>query len=188
MTPGPQQAQFERAVKALLKNDNFIRAWKNRSESRTRGAARSAIGSELWTYHSIQCASMEMKEDIRCYLNRLLNVDQKVGSPSTSLPELYLPRHTFIADDVSAPTPAPTLTKETTMYIITITNQTLVNGTEIGTMSDSQLFSLIAKQEQEIEAMRKIQAKPKRLVVAIEARQKAIDDLVKLIDERDGAQ
>lgn len=183
MTPGPQQAQFERAVKALLKNENFVRAWKNRSESRTRGAARSAIGSELWTYHSTQCSSMEMKEDIRCYLNRLLNVDQKVGSPSTSLPENYIPRHTFIADEPSAPTPTPT--KEPTMSIITITNQTLVNGAEINTMSDSQLFGLIAKQEQEIEAMRKIQAKPKRLVAAIEARQKAIDDLVKLIDERD---
>ena len=187
MTPGPQQAQFERAVKALLKNDNFVRAWQRRSAERTRGAARSAISSELWTYHSIQCASMAMKEDIRCYLNRLFNVDQKVGSPSTSLPELYLPRHTFIAD-LSAPAPGPTPTKEPTMSIITITNQTLVNGAEISTMSDSQLFGLIAKQEQEIEAMRKIQAKPKRLVAAIEARQKAIDDLVKLIDERDGAQ
>lgn len=185
MTPGPQQAQFERAVKALLKNDDFIRAWKNRSSERTRAGARSAIGSELWTYHSMQGLDMPMKEDIRCFLNRRFEVDQAVGGPSTSLPENYTPRHTFIADDLSAPTPAPTPTKDLTMSIITITNQTLVNGAEISTMPDSQLFGLIAKQEQEIEAMRKIQAKPKRLVAAIEARQKAIDDLVKLIDERD---
>lgn len=183
MTPGPQQAQFERAVKALLKNDNFVRAWKNCSHERTRAAARSAIGLELWTCHSIQGLDIPMKEDIRCFFNQRFGVSQSIGDPSIFLPENYTPRHTFIADDVSAPAPAPT--KETTMSIITITNQTLVNGAEISTMSDSQLFGLIAKQEQEIEAMRKIQAKPKRLVAAIEARQKAIDDLVKLIDERD---
>ncbi len=78
--------------------------------------------------------------------------------------------------------------KETTMSktteIIKIETKTLVNGVDIATMENSQIYSLIASQEAEIAELEKIKNKPKKLKAEIEKRQEGIDALVAHLDSK----
>lgn len=69
-----------------------------------------------------------------------------------------------------------------TMKSIEIIKKTLINGTDITTMSDNDLFTKIAQAEAEVKALEEIEAKPKKLVARITEIKKSITDLVKLMD------
>lgn len=65
---------------------------------------------------------------------------------------------------------------------IEITTKTLINGVDISTMSDSQVYDLIADQEAKIKELEKIEAKPKKLTAEIAKRQAGIAALVAHLD------
>jgi hypothetical protein len=52
-------------------------------------------------------------------------------------------------------------------------------------MSNSEIFSLIAVQEAEIEALKKIKTQPKKLVAEIAKRQAGIEALVAHLDSKE---
>lgn len=69
--------------------------------------------------------------------------------------------------------------------IIKIETKTLVNGVDVATMDDSEVYSLIHAQEALIEDLDKIKAKPKKLVAEIEKRKAGIQALVDYLDSKE---
>lgn len=75
--------------------------------------------------------------------------------------------------------------KETTMSkIIEVTTKTLVNGIDVSTLTNAQVFDLIAEQENAIKKLEGIDAKPKLLVKEIEDRKAGIAALVGYLDSQ----
>lgn len=83
---------------------------------------------------------------------------------------------------INPATPDP---KEDTMSIIKIETKTFVNGTDISTWQNGDIYDLIAKQEAEIKKLEAIENKPKRLQAEIEQRKAGITALVAELDARD---
>lgn len=69
--------------------------------------------------------------------------------------------------------------------IIKIETKTLVNGVDVATMDDSEVYSLIRAQEALIEDLDKIKTKPKKLVAEIEKRKAGIQALVDYLDSKE---
>lgn len=69
--------------------------------------------------------------------------------------------------------------------IIKIETKTYVNGTDVATLSDSEIYSLIAAQEAQVEELEKIKTKPKKLVAEIEKRKAGIQALVDYLDSKE---
>ena len=68
---------------------------------------------------------------------------------------------------------------------IKITTKTLVNGQDVSEFTDSQIFGLIAQQENEIKKLSEIKAQPKKLIKELTERQAGIDALVAYLDSRE---
>lgn len=68
---------------------------------------------------------------------------------------------------------------------LTLTTKHYLNGQDIETLSNAQLFDAIAKQEAAIESLQAIKKKPASLQREIKERQESIDKLVAFLDERD---
>lgn len=68
---------------------------------------------------------------------------------------------------------------------LTLTTKHYLNGQDIETLSNAQLFDAIAKQEAAIENLQAIKKKPASLQREIKERQESIDKLVAFLDERD---
>lgn len=92
------------------------------------------------------------------------------------------------ADALLASLPQPN--QEPTMAktpVITINTKTFVNGTDIATMDNSEVYALIASEEKAIAELESIKAKPKRLVDELAKRQAGIAALVAHLDSQDAA-
>lgn len=70
---------------------------------------------------------------------------------------------------------------------IVITTKTLVNGVDIATMADSDIYDLISKQEAAVADLEKIDNKPKKLVNEIDKRKAGIQALVDYLDSKEPA-
>lgn len=81
--------------------------------------------------------------------------------------------------------PVTTLEGNLMDAIIEITTKTLVNGKDVATMSDSEVYDLIAAQESKIRELEKIETKPKKLVAEIEKRRAGIQALVSYLDSKE---
>lgn len=104
-----------------------------------------------------------------------------------ALGEVALTMRPFARYCTGASTPAPTPTEQEPKLMgqIVIENKTLINGRDISQYTNSELYALIAKAEQEIEELKLITNKPKRLALEIEAKSEALLNLVALLDEQD---
>lgn len=67
----------------------------------------------------------------------------------------------------------------------TIETKVMIHGRDASGMSDGEIFALIAKLEREIEGMLKIEAKPKKLLAAVDVLRADIAKLVAYVDERE---
>jgi hypothetical protein len=68
---------------------------------------------------------------------------------------------------------------------IEITTKTFVNGNDVSTMTDGQIYALIAGEEQRIRELRAIGNQPKRLVAEIAKREAGIQALVTYLDSKE---
>ena len=66
-----------------------------------------------------------------------------------------------------------------------LTTKTYLNGVDLDTLSNSELYAQIQGQEDAIEKLQAIKAKPKSLLAEIKKRQAGIDSLVAFMDERE---
>lgn len=85
------------------------------------------------------------------------------------------------------PVPQPTSTPQEIHMnkIIKIETRIFVNGQDVTSLKDDDLYQLIADQEKAISELEKIQTKPKRLQKEIDDRRAGIEALVKMLNERD---
>lgn len=68
--------------------------------------------------------------------------------------------------------------------IIEITTKTFLNGVDLATRPDAEIYDAIAQQEADIKTLEAINAKPKRLVAEIEKRKAGIAALVAFLDSK----
>lgn len=68
--------------------------------------------------------------------------------------------------------------------IIKIETKTFVNGVDIATMDDADVYALIATQEAQIKELDKIETKPKKLTAEIEKRKAGVQALVDYLDSK----
>lgn len=68
--------------------------------------------------------------------------------------------------------------------IIKIETKTFVNGVDISTMEDSDVYALIATQEAQIKELDKIETKPRKLTAEIEKRKAGVKALVDYLDSK----
>jgi hypothetical protein len=79
-----------------------------------------------------------------------------------------------------------TTTQEILMdAIIEITTKTLVNGKDVAEMKDSEVYALIAAQENKVKELEAIGNKPKKLVAEIDKRKAGIQALVDYLDSKE---
>lgn len=109
--------------------------------------------------------------------------------PVTSVPD-KAPSQEFgeVIIDSAVSQPTPLTFQEILMNktdIIKIETKTYVNGTDVATLSDSEIYSLIAAQEAQVEELEKIKTKPKKLVNEIEKRKAGIQALVDYLDSKE---
>lgn len=159
-----------------------------------RSAVRGFIGSSLGHFYA---TDVEDGEQLRRYLDDLWSItsDPEGQCKYDDLPNIW-------DQHISEPKPRPrkaapvanfvhsTLTKEDltmtkTSTPIEVTTKTLVNGTDVSTMTDSEVYALIASEEARIEDLKKIKAQPKRLVAEIDKRQAGINALVAYLDSKE---
>lgn len=72
-----------------------------------------------------------------------------------------------------------------TTSILTLTTKHYINGTDISTLSNSQIYNLIAQQESAIKDLEAITNKPNSLTKEIADRQASIQTLVDFLNNRD---
>lgn len=80
--------------------------------------------------------------------------------------------------------PAPQENTMTKSNIIEITTKTFLNGVDLATRPDAEIYDAIAQQEADIKTLEAINAKPKRLVAEIEKRKAGIAALVAFLDSK----
>ena len=66
-----------------------------------------------------------------------------------------------------------------------LTTKTYLNGVDLDSLSNSELYAQIQAQEDAIEKLQAIKAKPKSLLAEIKKRQAGIEALVAFMDERE---
>jgi hypothetical protein len=69
--------------------------------------------------------------------------------------------------------------------IIELTTKTLVNGKDVAEMKDSEVYALIAAQENKVKELEAIGNKPKKLVAEIDKRKAGIQALVDYLDSKE---
>lgn len=89
-----------------------------------------------------------------------------------------IPAPEYLAEWQASQPKEPTMSKP-----IEITTKTLVNGVDVTTMTDSQVYDLIAAEETKIKELEKIEAKPKKLTAEIQKRKDGILALVAHLDK-----
>lgn len=67
---------------------------------------------------------------------------------------------------------------------ITIVNKTLINGVDVTIMSDEQLIDAIKKVEKEVEELKSVKTKSKKIAAKIDEANKTLTALVELLDGR----
>lgn len=127
------------------------------------------------------------REQVRRYFHTIWALPQPQGSNTyrnEPTIDLFDDGH-VTANDVKKPEPQPA-PKEPAMNAthIEVTTKTFVNGKDIATMADSEIYDLIASEEVKIKELEKIENKPKRLQLEIERRGQGILDLVAYLDSK----
>ena len=143
------------------------------------------------------------REHLRRYFDEQYSMPEATVDTYPELPllEFWLDRVKYPVPDKAPPQefgeviidsavsqPTPLTVQEILMNktdIIKIETKTYVNGTDVATLSDSEIYSLIAAQEAQVEELEKIKTKPKKLVAEIEKRKAGIQALVDYLDSKE---
>lgn len=182
--------RLEETADFLRSNPNFCRGYARPASIRnnTYGKRRSFVATALYESRWKYDHDIEDRDQLRRYFDNLYKIPQAEVNKYGEIPDMLDDAHDFPAPAPKSirpklPTPTPTPTPETNMTKpITITTKTFVNGVDISTMADAEVYDLIAQQESEIERLAKIKARPRKLVEELAKRQAGIDLLVAYLD------
>ena len=205
MTP----QNLQKVAADLLANPLFVRKYKAlRSSQFPEGSTSGYRRTYIRDNASSLCDRMPTvdAESLRRYIDAKLDMPEYVGTNQYE----NVPTMKLFSEPASAPvhvpgcpipipspeyralweaeqaakklTPTP---KEPTMAKpISIETKTFINGIDATTLTDSQVYDLIASEEAKIAELGKIIAKPKKLVAEITKRQDGIHALVAHLDAK----
>lgn len=145
--------------------DLFIQGTPMKEIAETLGRKGDSILTRLRHLNLVEGDSYTWEYHITPRGQQLVNKTAHLVDPSADIPQ------------------AP---KEPTMNDTTktIETKTFILGADAAQMSDAQIFSLIAKKEQEIEKLRSIKVASSKLAAAISALQDDVQHLAEFVDAR----
>lgn len=184
--------ELENAALTLENDHGFYTAYTATPDSCTK--ERETIRMHLW--HMREFIPGDFRKEDRETLRRYFN--DRYGR--ITLPDSTKPSYNLLEpkpQEAQKPTAKAAINyrTETVFYSLpehpamsqnlNLTTKHYLNGQDIETLSNAQLFDAIAKQEAAIESLQAIKKKPASLQREIKERQESIDKLVAFLDERD---
>ena len=183
-------------VALVLENDGRFYSDYKAAGGRTSGQRRDLIALACRRL-KVVCPHSAFYEQLKRYFDDTFELESGETPGEDTAPYAHDPTIKFWLDEVRNPEPkkpppmatysppSPTAApKETSMNKpITVTTITLVNGVDASKMTNAEIFDLIAQQEAQIEALKKIKAQPKKLVAEIAEREAGIAALVAHLDQ-----
>jgi len=193
-------AQLEQIALVLENEGRFYSVYTNIKASPPKDV-REELRSQLRYYRSgfdgdvatlVMQSAHEWVNDceiLRRYFDERYGIQSRPRdshSASRDITDDALPK-LFRDSDTDQPHQPPETPKEPTMTTTTnapiqVTTKTLVNGRDVSTMSDAEVFELIAAQEAKIKELEAIESKPKKLTAEIAKRKEGIAALVAHLD------
>lgn len=182
--------QMHIAAKMLLESSRFCEKYRTavtngNAAGSTAGTRRTLIRNAAY---QVACVSTDVNtheaETMRRYIDQKLGMPKPVGNNNTfasmSCPDLCGLDQIDPLPSTPSTTQEPIMNK--TSFPLTVEKKTFLNGTDISTLNDAQIFDLIAAEEERIEQLEKIKTKPKRLVADIERRREGLRSLIEHLD------
>lgn len=185
----------------LLKNKAFMVSYKSKAAETTRAASRRHVIQGYLPREGPKTSPFD-REMLRRYFDYILGSssathDKLHGAHnlehletvqfwlSNPCVEIEAIAAEFIGTPLDPDFQPPTPIENTMTKAITITTKTFANGNDVATMSDGEIYNLIAAQEAEIRELEKIHNKPKRLLKELESRQAGVKALVDYLDTKE---
>lgn len=196
MTDESTLAQFEEA-KLVLENDRtfydaFMKLYESGSDN-DASFVRLTISEHLYRLRlglRFSNGRRSHREALRLYFEDRYELPTKTRN--TVQPYLGLfekapePTTTKVATVQDSPnTQSFPEYKAMTTSILTLTTKHYINGTDISSLSNSQIYNLIAQQEAAIKDLEAITNKPNSLTKEIADRKASIQTLVDFLNDRD---
>ena len=181
------KAHYDKYVLEMENDPWFVSAYKaHQTCSMRRNRIRTYLADKGNDYHNLDIFDVEQ---LRRYFDDRWNItsDLEGQRKYDDLPNVW-------DDDepvkpVKSKKAAPSSTKEEPIMNsptpIEITTKTFVNGNDVSTMTDGQIYALIAGEEHRIRELRAIGNQPKRLVAEIAKREAGIQALVTYLDSKE---
>jgi len=193
-----EQRQLWNVADTLQRDADFLDDYrKARAKTLTIDGARRHIIREAAKDYGFGWMKNEQSNYLNAYFNHLLGLGQPTAfvqaggdrdefvfyPPYFSFSEAVDNDVAFIAQKNAQEMKFNkiTPTKEPTM--LTIKTITYVNGNDVSTLSDDQIFTLIAQTEKDIKGYEAIENKPKKLEQKIQDMKDAIGNLIMLVDD-----
>lgn len=197
--------EIDNAVLVLENDGEFYRSFLPLYSKSNRDAAdvRNLIQMHLRRLN-LREGSIQDRESMRLYFEDRYNLETKYSAVKTPTFDLVGPKAKKAETQPTTATVAnvdniDTLvaavrSKLQTIFpehkamnttILTLTTKHYINGTDISTLSNSQLYQMIAQQEASIKDLEAITNKPNSLTKEIADRKASIDTLVAFLNDRD---
>ena len=202
MTDEPTLAQFEEATLTLENDRIFYDAFMKLYEfDKDACLVRLFINENLLRLR-LPTGKPSYREALRLYFEDRYDLPTKTSSTMRPYPGLFEkapePTTTEVAtvatvQDSPATAPCSKQTqpqpfpeyKAMNTSILTLTTKHYINGTNIASLSNSQIYNLIAQQEAAIKDLEAIANKPNSLTKEIADRKASIQTLVDFLNDRD---
>lgn len=179
------KAHYEKYVLEMENDPWFVRAYK---ANQTCGARRNRIRTYLAAKgNNYYCLDIEDGEQLRRYFDDRWGIqsDPEGQRKYDDLPNVWVAPQPKQPKQPEQPKPVKEEPIMNSPTPIEITTKTYVNGNDVSTMTDGQIYALIAGEEQRIRELRAIGNQPKRLVAEIAKREAGIQALVTYLDSKE---
>ena len=188
MTDEAILAKFEKATLTLENDrtfyDGFLYHYREGS-GQDAGTVRIYIHHTLFRL-ALPGVSREYREALRLYFEDRYNLRAKPRNQVGPYPGLFKKASQPTTAKVATSTSTQSFPEHKAMTtILTLTTKHYINGTDISTLSNSQIYNLIAQQEAAIKDLEAITNKPNSLTKEIADRKASIQTLVDFLNNRD---
>ena len=188
MTDEPTLAQFEEATLTLENDrifyDAFMKLYEFGSDD-DASLVRFTIKSNLLRLR-LPARRRGYRESLRLYFEDRYNLRTKPCNQTEPYPGLFKKASQPTTAKVATPTSTQSFPEHKAMTtILTLTTKHYINGTDIASLSNSQIYNLIAQQEAAIKDLEAIANKPNSLTKEIADRKESIQTLVDFLNDRD---
>lgn len=189
MTNAEILAKFNEATLVLENDrifyDKFLRLYQEGSD-RDATTVRTVIHENLLRLRLVG-VSREYRETLRLYFEDRYGLPTKTLNAVKPHPALHeeAPQPTTVKVATQTQVTQPFPEYKAMNAILTLTTKHYINGTDISSLSNSQIYNLIAQQEAAIKYLEAIANKPNSLTKEIADRKAGVQTLVDFLNDRD---